>query len=238
MSNSLLNTDNISVSYGRSKVIHDVSFSIKEGEIASIIGPNGAGKTTIFNVLSGLKEYQGSIKYNESELSGLTTTQLVESGLIHCTQGRDLFPYFTVKQNLLMGAHSQSNSDHVDENLETVYSLFPRLEERTEQNAYTLSGGEQQMLAIGRSLMSDPELLLLDEPTLGLAPVIIEDIREAIEGLRDRGMTILLAEQNVTFSIQQSDRIYLLENGEISMSGAASEFESSDYIQDAYIGVM
>jgi branched-chain amino acid transport system ATP-binding protein len=237
MSDTILDVDGVNIFYGKSQVVRDVSFSIEKGEVVSIIGPNGAGKTTLFNSLSGLKEFEGSAQYLGDNLSELSTEEITKRGLIHCTEERDLFPYFSVRQNLLLGAHTRTDNEQIEKDLEMVNSLFPRLDERKDQKAKTLSGGEQQMLAIGRALMSDPELLLLDEPTLGLAPVIIQDIMEAIEDLQQRGVTILLAEQNVTFGIEQSERMYLLENGEIKLSGSADEFKDNDYIQESYIGI-
>ena len=157
-------------------------------------------------------------------------------GLVHCTEDRDLYPFFSVHQNLLMGGHL-IDRDRLDERIDYVYDLFPRLDERREQEAHTMSGGEQQMLAVGRALMGDPDLLMLDEPTQGLAPVIIEDISEAMEELQDEGLTILLAEQNSTFAMNHAERLYLLETGTIELSGTDEEFKNNDYVRDAYIGI-
>jgi len=160
---------------------------------------------------------------------------LVEAGLIYCTETRDLFGYMSVEDNLALGGDRRGN-EQIDENLAFVYELFPRLEERREQNARTMSGGEQQMLAIGRALVGDPDLLVLDEPTIGLAPVVLEDISDALDPIREAGVTVLLTEQNVTFALKHADRIYLLENGQVARTGTPDELRGDDYIRDTYLG--
>ncbi|CAI48827.1 ABC-type transport system ATP-binding protein (probable substrate branched-chain amino acids) [Natronomonas pharaonis DSM 2160] len=234
----MLEVDNVSISYGKTSAVSDVSLTVEEGEIVGIIGPNGAGKTTLLDAISGFKGYEGSIRFGGEEIRGLTEQEIVQRGLVYCTEDRDLFPFFSVHENLLMGAQFREDRDAVQEDLEFVYDLFPRLDERRDQHAETMSGGEQQMLAVGRSLMSDPDLLMLDEPTLGLAPVIIEDIKEAIERLSDAGLTILLAEQNSTFALDHAERLCLLERGEITRQGDAETLKNDDYVRDAYIGVV
>ncbi|WP_248515479.1 ABC transporter ATP-binding protein [Salinarchaeum laminariae] len=233
----LLSVEAIEVFYGKTEALSDVSLSVDEGEIVGVIGPNGAGKTTLLDAISGFKSFEGSITFDGTDLSKIGPEQAVREGLIYCTEKRDLFPYFSVHENLLMGAQARDDRDAVRDDLEEVYELFPRLDERREQEAETMSGGEQQMLAIGRALMGDPKLLMLDEPTLGLAPVIVDDISEAIERLRDEGLTILLAEQNSTFALRHADRLSLLENGEVELQGSASEFRDNEYVRDAYIGI-
>ena len=235
---SLLELENVTIAYEKATAVNDVSLSVDEGEIVGIIGPNGAGKTTLLNAISGFKSYQGSITFEGEEVSTFTEQDIVKRGLVYCTEKRDLFPFFPVHENLLMGAQFREDRKAVQEDLDTVYELFPRLEERRKQNAETMSGGEQQMLAIGRALMSDPDLLMLDEPTLGLAPVIIEDINEAIQTLTDQGMTILLAEQNASFAMTHAERLFLLERGEIARQGSAEELKNDEYVRDAYIGVV
>jgi branched-chain amino acid transport system ATP-binding protein len=233
---SLFEVEDLDVYYDRVQALDGVSITVEEGEIVSVIGPNGAGKTTMLNAISGDLDYDGSVRYRGEELSDLSEREIVERGVIHCTEHRDLFPFFTVHENLLMGAHLL-NGKETKEKLAYVYDLFPRLDERREQEAQTMSGGEQQMLAIGRALMSDPELLMLDEPTQGLAPIIIEDISEALEELRSEGLSILLAEQNSSFAMRHAERLYLLETGTIELSGTDEEFKNNDYVRDAYIGV-
>ncbi|MFP4625764.1 MAG: ABC transporter ATP-binding protein [Natronomonas sp.] len=234
---SLLEIEDLHVYYEKVEAIKGIDIHVDEGEIVSVIGPNGAGKTTLLNAISGLKSYDGSIRFEGQELSSLSPREIVQHGVIHCTEERDLFPFFTVHQNLLMGAQFRDDRDAVQDDLDMVYDLFPRLDERREQEAETMSGGEQQMLAIGRSLMSDPDLLMLDEPTLGLAPIIIEDINEILVELQSKGLTVLLVEQNASFAMRHAERLYLLETGTIELSGSAPEFKENDYIQDAYMGV-
>jgi branched-chain amino acid transport system ATP-binding protein len=232
----LLEIEDLDLFYGKSQALDGVSMHVDEGEIVSVIGPNGAGKTTMLNAISGLVDYQGTIRFRGEDLGEKTERKIVEMGLVHCTEDRDLYPFFSVHQNLLMGGHLIGR-DRLDDRIDYVYDLFPRLDERREQEAHTMSGGEQQMLAVGRALMGDPDLLMLDEPTQGLAPVIIEDISEAMEELQDEGLTILLAEQNSTFAMNHAERLYLLETGTIELSGTDEEFKNNDYVRDAYIGI-
>jgi branched-chain amino acid transport system ATP-binding protein len=237
MADPMLAVENLDVHYGRTQALADVSLSVEEGEIVAVIGPNGAGKTTLLDSIAGFKGYDGSIRYGGSEVRTSGAEALVRNGLIYTTEDRDLFPYFSVHENLLMGAQFRSDRRAVQSDLDMVYTLFPRLDERRGQNAETMSGGEQQMLAIGRALMGDPDLLMLDEPTLGLAPVIIQDISDAIERLREEGLTILLVEQNSTFALRHAERLALLENGEVELAGTAAEFRDNEYVRDAYIGI-
>ena len=231
---TVIDADGLSVSYGKVKALRNIDLTIEEGEIISLIGPNGAGKTTFADTTAGFLPYEGHLSYQGTEIASTDRSTLVDEGIIYCTEKRDLFSFMDVEQNLVMGAFR--SRDTVDELLSFVYDLFPRLEERRSQEARTMSGGEQQMLAIGRALMGDPNLLVLDEPTLGLAPVIIDDISEALEPILDRGVTILLAEQNVTFALNHADRIYLLENGEVAKSGPAEDMKGDSYIRDTYLG--
>jgi len=233
---TLLDVSNLDAYYDRSQALSDVSLAVDAGEIVGVIGPNGAGKTTLLNVLSGLKDYEGSATYDGAEIADLPPTDVVERGLIQCSERRDLYSYMSVEKNLEMGAYARGHDD-LAANRERVYDLFPRLEERREQDAETMSGGEQQMLAIGRSLVSDPRVLMLDEPTLGLAPVVIEQISETLETLAAEGMTVLLAEQNATFALGHAERLYLLETGRIELSGDAAEFRENEHIRDAYVGI-
>jgi branched-chain amino acid transport system ATP-binding protein len=234
---AVLELEDVHVRYGKSHALKGISLSIEPGEIYGLIGPNGAGKTTMLNAIAGFADYEGRIEYAGADLAGRSPQSIVTDGLVYCTEDRDLFPFFSVHENLLMGAQFRTDRDAIRDDLEMVYELFPRLDERREQEAETMSGGEQQMLAIGRALLSDPDLLMLDEPTLGLAPIIIEDISEAIERLNDQGLTILLAEQNSTFALRHAERLALIETGTIELSGSAAELRDNEYIRDAYIGV-
>ena len=231
---ALLDVDSLDVFYGQSQVIHDVSFTVEEGEVVSIIGANGAGKTSILDSVFNYTEWEGEIRVDGTDVRGLAASDVARLGVSYCMEEYNLFPYMSVKENLLMGANA--SREDVESNLEEVYGLFPRLEERLGQRAKTLSGGEQQMLAIGKALMAEPKLLVLDEPTLGLAPVIIEDISEALERLSQR-LTILLVEQNVTFGFEHADEILLIETGEVVTRGPPDELEGDEYVQEAYLGL-
>ena len=233
-SEAVLRAEGLRVSYGEVAALRGLDFRVEAGEIVSVIGPNGAGKSTLADAVSGHLPYEGSVTYRGAEVSSAGASELVSRGLIHCTETRDLFGYMTVADNLDLGAY-RHRADK-EERLEFVYDLFPVLEERSDQNARTMSGGEQQMLAIGRALMSDPDLLLLDEPTLGLAPVVLDDISDGIEQIRDAGVTVVLCEQNVTFAMDHADRIYLLENGRFEREGAPETLRGDEYIRDAYLG--
>jgi branched-chain amino acid transport system ATP-binding protein len=229
----VLSVSDLRVNYGKVQALRGVDLTVDEGEIVSVIGPNGAGKSTLANTISGFKEYDGRVEYRGQTVSDRIPEDLVEDGLIHCTESRDLFGFMSVDDNLDLGSYRRGD---VKERKSFVYDLFPRLEERRDQEANTMSGGEQQMLAIGRSLMSDPDFLVLDEPTLGLAPVILEDISEGIQAIQDAGVTILLCEQNVTFALKHADRINLLENGEFVRQGPPEEIRNDDYIRESYLG--
>jgi branched-chain amino acid transport system ATP-binding protein len=231
---AVLSATGLRLAYGKVVALKGVDLRVREGEIVSVIGPNGAGKTTLANTVSGFLDYEGSVEYRGREVSARSVSALVSDGLIHCTEKRDLFGYMTVDDNLRLGAYR--HGEDADERLASVYDLFPALADRKEQNARTMSGGEQQMLAIGRALMGDPDLLVLDEPTLGLAPVILEDISEALEEINEEGVTVLLFEQNVTFAMNHADRIYLLENGELVREGPPEELRGDDYIRKSYLG--
>ncbi|WP_336136610.1 ABC transporter ATP-binding protein [Natronomonas amylolytica] len=232
---TVLETEDLAVSYGKVQALRGIDVTIREGEIVSLIGPNGAGKTTFANTISGFLEYEGSARYRDREVARVGQKGLVEQGMIHCTEERDLFGYMDVEDNLELGGYLQDDAI-IEERKEFVYDLFPRLDERREQNARSMSGGEQQMLAIGRALMGDPDLLILDEPTIGLAPVILKDIAQALDPIQERGVTILLTEQNVTFALKHADRMYLLENGEAVREGTPEELKGDDYIRESYLG--
>ncbi|WP_255151459.1 ABC transporter ATP-binding protein [Halorarius halobius] len=235
-SREVLTAEGLRVSYGQVTALRGIDLHVEENEIVGLIGPNGAGKTTFANTVSGFIDYDGSASYRGQEVADVGQTELVEQGMIHCTEERDLFGFMSVEENLKLGAYRRAE-DVIEERLDFVYDLFPRLVERRTQNARTMSGGEQQMLAIGRALMGDPDLLILDEPTIGLAPVILEDISDGIEQIMEEDpITILLTEQNVTFAFKHADRMYLLENGEVELQGTPDELRGDDYIRESYLG--
>ncbi|WP_433629569.1 ABC transporter ATP-binding protein [Halomicrococcus sp. NG-SE-24] len=231
---AVVSVDDVSVSYGEVAALRGITANVQDGEIVGVIGPNGAGKTTLVETISGFHDYAGHVEYRGEEVGDASPSDLVEAGLVHCTESRDLFGHLSVEDNLELGAYRQQ--DGVDDRLDFVYDLFPTLAERADQNARTMSGGEQQMLAIGRALMGDPDVLILDEPTLGLAPVILQDISDGLDTIRDSGVTVLLAEQNVTFTMNHADRVYLLENGTIEREGDPETLRGDEYIRTAYLG--
>jgi branched-chain amino acid transport system ATP-binding protein len=233
-SETILHAEDVSVSYGKIQALRNLDITINKGELISLIGPNGAGKTTFADTLGGFLDYTGELKYKGDEIHEQKQPDLVSNGLIYCTEKRDLFQFMSVEQNLRMGGYRSRGN--YEENLERVYKLFPKLEERRDQEAHTMSGGEQQMLAIGRALMGEPDFLILDEPTLGLAPVILQDISEAIDQITQDDVTVFLTEQNVTFALNHADKIYLIENGRIVKSGSPAEMQGDDYIQETYLG--
>lgn len=232
---NLLEVTGLNVFYGKAQALRGVCFTVHEGEFVSVIGPNGAGKTTLFNAISGLLPYGGEIHFAGQDLPR-KPHEIVQSGLIHCPEGRSLFAYLSVLDNLQLGAYRRQDKD-VERDLDVVFELFPRLKERQRQLVHTLSGGEQQMVAIGRALMGRPRLLLLDEPTLGLAPIVRSHISQTLDAIQERyRTTILLAEQNADFAFKHSTRIYLLETGQIVREGTVEELKRDDYIRQAYLG--
>lgn len=231
----LLEIEELNVYYSKAHVLKGVSLAVGEGEFIAVIGPNGAGKTTLFRSISGLKDYSGRIRFAGEGLPQ-NPAAIVDLGIIHCPEERHLFPFMSVYDNLILGAYRRNRDKSVQGDLEMVYELFPILRERRRQLARTLSGGEQQMLAIGRALMGKPQLLLLDEPTLGLAPIVRQDISKVLKRINERGMTIFLAEQNVIFALGRSNRLYLLETGQIVKEGTKAEFEEDEHIRHSYLG--
>jgi branched-chain amino acid transport system ATP-binding protein len=231
----MLRVENINVAYGSVKVLWDVSFTIGEGEIITIIGPNGAGKTTIVKSIMGLlKPTTGTIEYMGYQIHDTPTHMIVKEGIALVPEGRELFPKMSVMENLLMGAYT---SDEKKKTLQWVFSLFPRLEERKKQLAGTLSGGEQQMVAIARSLMSRPKLLILDEPSLGLAPLMVQKVFEIINILNSEGVTILLVEQNVHHALEISNRGYVLETGRFTLEDSSDKLLDNNHVREAYLGM-
>ncbi|HKC07203.1 MAG TPA: ABC transporter ATP-binding protein [Methylomirabilota bacterium] len=235
---TLLRVDGIEVGYGDLTAVGDVSLEVREGEAVALIGANGAGKTTTLRAVSGLLPLRrGRIEFEGQRLDGLTSAQIVARGIAHVPEGRQLFPTMTVLENLELGARTRAARSRRDESLGRVFDLFPRLRERSEQLAGTLSGGEQQMCAIGRGLMACPRLLMLDEPSLGLAPVMVKAIFEDLGRINVQGLTILLVEQNVLRSLQLAHRGYVLENGRVTRSGTGPELLASGHIKQAYLGL-
>ena len=233
----MLKLKDVVVHYGVIEAIKGVSFEVNKGEIVSLIGANGAGKTTILNSISGLiQPTSGEILYKEKPIMKASTRDIVASGISQVPEGRRVFSGMTVKENLEMGAFLRKDHSEIQKDLKRVYESFPILKERLNQDAQTLSGGEQQMLAMGRALLSNPELLLLDEPSMGLAPLFIREIFNIIEEISERGTTILLVEQNATIALEVSDRGYVIETGKIVASGYAQELLDSDEVQKAYLG--
>lgn len=234
----MLKVREIDAYYGDMQALRNVSIDVNQGEIVAVIGSNGAGKSTLLKTVSGmLRPRTGSISLNGNEISRAPTSKIVENGISHVPEGRQIFPTMTVLENLEMGAQFPRTRKVQRETLEQVFTYFPRLKERLEQKAGTLSGGEQQMLAMGRGLMSLPTLMMLDEPSLGLAPVLVSTIFEIIEKINKQGTSILLIEQNVFHSLKISDRGYVLENGEIALSGAGQELLENPHIRKTYLGL-
>ena len=234
---AMLEVKNIQVAYGKIIAVKDISVTVNEGEIVTLIGSNGAGKSTTLRTISGLiKPKSGEITFNGKRIDGVPGHEIVGMGICHSPEGRRIFPRMTVKENLELGAFLRNNKAEVAADMERVLDLFPRLKERIKQTAGTMSGGEQQMLAVSRALMGDPKLLLLDEPSMGLAPVLVELIFDTIVKIRKQGITILLIEQNATAALEVADRAYVLESGKVKMSGSAAELRSDDKVTKAYLG--
>ena len=231
----MLKVENINVYYGQIHAIKDVSFEVHEGEIVSLIGANGAGKSTILKTISGLlRSKTGHIVFKGEDIGKVEAYKLVSKGLAHVPEGRRIFLQMTVKENLEMGAYTKGDDMAAD--LESVYNHFPRLKERENQIAGTLSGGEQQMLAMGRAMMSHPDLLILDEPSMGLAPILVQGIFDIIKEFHKMGTTILLVEQNAEMALSIADRAYVLESGRVVLTGTGEELKESDEIKKAYLG--
>ncbi len=234
MSN-ILEIKNLNVSYGGIKAVKDISFEVPKGQVVTLIGANGAGKSSTLRSIVGLvKPESGNIQFKENELSGLSTDQIVSRGITLVPEGRRVFPDLTVLENLKIGAYMRKDS--LDEDLNWVHDLFPRLKERSWQLAGTLSGGEQQMLAIGRALMSRPDLIMMDEPSLGLAPIIVQGVFDIIQEINKQGVTILLVEQNANMALKAADLGYVMETGRITMTGSGKELLENEEVKAAYLG--
>lgn len=238
MSMAFLEVNNIDVYYGDVQVIFNLSMKVEEGEVVSIIGSNGAGKSTLLKTISGLiHPAKGEILFEDSSVQSAPPEEMVERGVTQVPEGRRLFTLMSVKDNLIVGAYNSRAGQHMTATLEEVYALLPVLQEREDQLAMTLSGGEQQMVAVGRGLMAKPKLMMLDEPSLGLAPILIKDIFQTVRKIADQGTTVLLVEQDVKHSLSLSDRGYVLEHGRIAMEGPANELLDDPHIKTAYLGL-
>jgi branched-chain amino acid transport system ATP-binding protein len=234
----LLKISNIDVFHGTFQALWDVSLEVKTGEIVGLIGANTSGKSTLLDAISGLLHpVKGKIEFDGQDISNSEPFRIVELGITQIPEGRGIFPDMSVLDNLILGSYSQRARSKKKENLEKVYQLFPILETRKKQTAKTLSGGEQQMLVLGRGLMADPKLMLLDEMSLGLAPIIINRLYKTLQEIRDRGITILFVEQNVRRSLEEADRAYILEVGRVTLSGTAEELRGEETVKKAYFGV-
>lgn len=234
----MLKLNNVDVCYGKVQALYGVNLEIREGSIVSLLGANGAGKSTVLKVISRLvQQKSGTITFKETSLDKSSPTRVVKQGIIHCPENRKIFPLLTVEENLRVGAYVRKDKKKIKEDFNWVYQLFPRLQERKQQLGGTLSGGEQQMLAIGRSLMSDPQLLLLDEPSLGLSPKLVQEIFSIIKKINEAGTSILLVEQNIHLSLQISDYSYILENGSVAVEGDSQDIKENQNIHSLYLGV-
>ena len=235
---NMLEVKELNVMRGRLQVIWDVSINVKDGEIVALIGSNGAGKTTLLSTIAGLlKPYSGTILFRNIKISGLPPYTIVNLGISFVPEDRKLFANCSVRENLLLGAYSSRAKGHKKDMLETIYQIFPRLKEREKQLASTLSGGEQRMLTIARSLMSNPELLLVDEPSQGLSPKMASEVFRTLEKLKERGISILLAEQNIYYALKIADRAYVMEVGKVTLEGKSSDLLANSHVKEAFLGL-
>ena len=234
----MFKVENVNMSYDDLQVLWDVSFQVNEGEIVVLVGANGAGKSSILKTISGIQKVtSGKIEYNGEDLTKIDPSEIIKKGIVHVPEARRLFNEMTVEENLIMGSlHGEAKVKRND-TLEKCYNLFPRLRERRKQTAGTLSGGEQQMAAVARGIMSLPKLMMLDEPSLGLAPVLVQDIFNIIKGIREQGITVLLVEQNVQSTLTFCDRAYVLENGKTTLTGTGKELLNNKHVREAYLGI-
>ena len=234
----LLSIENVTTGYEKAQVLKKININLGKGEIVALIGANGAGKTTSLRCITGIiKPWEGTIKFNNQKIDALESYEIVSLGISYCPEGRDIFANLSVYENLKVGGYLINDRREFKSNLNKIYELFPRLQERCNQIAGSLSGGEQQMLAIGRALMSKPSVLLLDEPSLGLAPILVESIFKAIQQINSSGTSILLVEQNVSLALEFAQRAYVLEKGEIKLSGESKDLRESVYVKNLYLGI-
>jgi branched-chain amino acid transport system ATP-binding protein len=233
----VLSVENLECRYGKVSAVRGLSLEVKQGELVTLIGANGAGKTTTLKAISGLlRPAAGRIRFEGEDISGATAKKIIERGIAHCPEGRRVFPYMTVRENLEMGCYLRRDGKAIAADMDRVFGRFPILAERRDQAAGTLSGGEQQMLAISRALMSRPRLVLFDEPSLGLAPNIVEHMFEIIKQIRSQGMTVVMVEQNAFAALELSDRSYVLEQGRVTLSGTGTELLNNPQVKRAYLG--
>ncbi len=234
---AMLEVKNLEVSYGMIKAIKGISFEVNQGEIIALIGSNGAGKTTILHTITGLIDKDaGEVLFNGQDITKISGHKIVSMGMAHVPEGRRVFSNLSVLQNLMMGAYTRKDKNEIEETLKMIYKRFPRLEERKNQQAGTLSGGEQQMLAMGRALMSKPKIILMDEPSMGLSPIYVNEIFDIIKKVSESGTTVLLVEQNAKKALSIADRAYVLETGRIALEGQADSLLNNDDIKKAYLG--
>jgi branched-chain amino acid transport system ATP-binding protein len=234
----MLKLQGISAGYGGTEIIRNVSLEVNKGEVVTIVGANGAGKTTTLRTICGIiKPKSGSIEFKGHKLDGLRSDQIVSAGITMVPEGRQLFPHISVKDNLLMGAYERSARSMASQRMEEVLLIFPRVKERLAQMAGSLSGGEQQMVAIARGLMASPELLMFDEPSLGLSPLLMSQVFDVIDQIVELGTTVLIVEQNIVHTLKIADRGYVLENGEITITGTGQELLENPHIRKAYLGI-
>lgn len=235
----MLKVEKLNAGYGRVNILWDVSFDLNDGEIVAILGSNGAGKTTMVRTITGMvKATSGSVVFNGEDYAKKSSRAILDAGIVQVPEGRQLFTEMTVLENLQMGAFNKETKEHFNENLEKCYKWFPKLKERAKQAAGTLSGGEQQMVAVARALIGMPKLLILDEPSLGLAPNIVDDILDVAKTLaREDGISVLLVEQDITKALAAADRGYVIENGHVALEGSADELSKNEYVKKAYLGI-
>ena len=234
----MLEVEHLSAGYGMVQILWDVSFAVKEKEIVSIIGPNGAGKTTLVKTISGLLSAKtGKIRFKGENIENLPPYEIAKRGLVLIPEGRDIFPRMTVDENIRLGAYTRNDKKEISDSMDKVYEVFPVLKKKEKALAQTMSGGEQQMLVIARSLMADPKLLILDEPSLGLAPIIVEKVLDTLQMINEEGVSILLVEQNIRDSLGISNRAYVLEEGKILIEGEGRKLLDNDHIKQVYLGI-
>lgn len=235
---ALMKVQNLTMQFGGLRAVDGLNFKVEKGTIHGLIGPNGAGKTTTLRAMSGMLPLKsGEIHFEGKRIDGLPPHKIVAHGIAHVPEGRRIFPDMTVEENLQTGAFLRRDTKKIADDLEDVFNRFPRLRERRRQRAQTMSGGEQQMLAIGRALMSDPRILLMDEPSMGLAPVIVEEIAKIIEEINERGLSVVLVEQNAVLALELANHAYVLESGNMALEGPASDLHDNEHVRAAYLGL-